>query len=126
MIGCVALAYWKGQIIGIRCKKGRGIILPGGKWEPGEKFSDCAKREFKEETGLELHNAQYIFGGVAGDLSLYSYTFIGSVDTLEGRDQSDEEIVLTDWASLKASAFGAYYEILEQIVKEKFPDNIHY
>ncbi|MFH1638350.1 MAG: NUDIX hydrolase [Candidatus Woesearchaeota archaeon] len=31
-----------------------GYALPGGRMEKGESVEDCAKREFKEETGLEL------------------------------------------------------------------------
>ena len=28
--------------------------IPGGRMEPGERFVDCAVREFREETGLEV------------------------------------------------------------------------
>ncbi|MFC1623026.1 NUDIX domain-containing protein [Patescibacteria group bacterium] len=31
-----------------------GLALPGGRKEQGEKFEQCAHREFQEETGLSL------------------------------------------------------------------------
>lgn len=37
-----------------RVKSWRGITFPGGHLEPGESVFDCARREVREETGIEL------------------------------------------------------------------------
>jgi 8-oxo-dGTP diphosphatase len=33
-------------------------VAPGGKMEPGESVKDSCVREFREETGIQLHNPQ--------------------------------------------------------------------
>lgn len=42
-----------------RKRKWPGWSFPGGKVEPGESFYNCAVREIKEETGLDIRNLQY-------------------------------------------------------------------
>ena len=51
-IGCVGLMITDMGIIALKCAKGRGIILPGGKPETGEGLQDACLREYKEETGI--------------------------------------------------------------------------
>ena len=39
-----------------RIKSWKGLSFPGGHVENGESFYDCAIREVKEETGLDIYN----------------------------------------------------------------------
>ena len=39
-----------------RVKNWKGLSFPGGHTEDGESFYDCAVREVKEETGLDVYN----------------------------------------------------------------------
>lgn len=122
-VGCIVLAYHGESIIAIECTKGRGTILPGGKWELGESFVDAARREFNEETNLKVTNLEYLFGGPDG-AGYYCYAFIGVLESDFQENVTPEgRVKLTTWAELKKSAFGAYYEVLEQIVKAKYESN---
>jgi len=42
-----------------RIKRYKGYSFPGGHVENGESFYDCAVREVKEETGLDIRSLQY-------------------------------------------------------------------
>ena len=49
----------KEVLIQNRKRKYPGWSFPGGHIEHGESISDCAVREVKEETGLDVHNLEY-------------------------------------------------------------------
>lgn len=126
-IGCVALCRVStGLFVAIDCHKGRGIVLPGGKWEPGESFVGCVEREFSEETGLVLRGAKIFFHGTnvdgwscyvfKGDTQYYhSYSYKEkrwgySYETREGKFR------LATWDDLidSKNQFSPLYELLYQ------------
>lgn len=114
MIGCVAIVEHEGKIVAIDTTKGRGITLPGGKWESHETFAECAKRELFEETGLVARNFKYVFAGQDG-LGYYVYAFTAVIDNWTPRDSPEGRVVLADYSDLRQSTFKAYYAILHEL-----------
>lgn len=51
------------QILLVKHRKGNRQywVLPGGRLEYGESFEECAVREMKEETGLEVAVDEFVF-----------------------------------------------------------------
>lgn len=84
LIGCITMIRHNDRIVAIQCKKGRGVIMPGGKWEPGETFLETAKRECFEETGLLAHNFKLIFQGMSEE-GYYTYAFSAQIDEFSRR-----------------------------------------
>jgi ADP-ribose pyrophosphatase YjhB (NUDIX family) len=57
-IECCAdvIAFHEGKLVLIeRLSNPLGLALPGGRLDPGESLEQCAIREYKEETGLNLN-----------------------------------------------------------------------
>jgi 8-oxo-dGTP pyrophosphatase MutT (NUDIX family) len=112
MIGCITMIQHNDRIVAIQCKKGRGVIMPGGKWQPGETFIDTAKRELEEETGLKARNFKLIFHGMSEE-GYYTYAFSAQIDEFKPTDSAEGDVVLTDWHTLKQSKFGGFYQLME-------------
>lgn len=123
IIGCVTLLPLNPstpndyrQVAAINCAKGRGLILPGGKWEEGELFEEAAFREFKEETGHQLNGLPKLFFQGYSMKGNYTYTFLG-----EGNGYYNSGVVTVEgetrwalWDDLLRSEFRAYYSLLRQ------------
>lgn len=115
-IGCIVLAEAGpySQFVGLQCKKNRGTILPGGKWEPGETFKETARREFKEETGMDVNRLTLVFQGLCED-GYYVYAFLGKLESVPKYIETAEGFgVQTTFQFLKQSAYKGYYELLEE------------
>jgi len=51
----------EGKLFLMRSHKWRGLyVIPGGHIELGERIEDALRREIMEETGLEIHDVEYI------------------------------------------------------------------
>lgn len=65
IVRCSALVWAPGggQVLVVRRPRGREseYVLPGGTPRPGEPLAACARREVREETGLEVHPARVAF-----------------------------------------------------------------
>ena len=60
--------------------------IPGGKIEPGEKLTDAVKREFLEETGIEVEAGEVVYVFDAIDLPKYHYVIIDYLVKMIGGD----------------------------------------
>lgn len=116
-IGCVTLVRFEPQglkpvFYGIQCSKGRGVILPGGKWEKGESFVQCAERELREEAGVIATDYKLVFGGMSEE-GYYTYAFTAKFVQREWHDEEEGKVVNATWDDLQKSAFGGYYDLLK-------------
>lgn len=120
-MACTNLVISKdnGRIAAVKCAKGRGIILPGGRWEEGETPFACASRELKEETGLIAEKQRLIFQSPSPSGEFYTYCMLTKVKPwLLGHEYHSIEgtFVLATWGELCRSKFGFYYELLYDVV----------
>jgi 8-oxo-dGTP pyrophosphatase MutT (NUDIX family) len=118
-LGCIVVARQNGKFIGLRCAKGRGIIFPGGKVEPGENFRQAARREFFEETGLIANDKlKYIHAGPSCTDNFFVTAFYGGTVTGPLNPQLEGEPCLATFADFMSSEFSDYYETLFEKMQE--------
>lgn len=73
--------------------------FPGGHLEYLESFEDCARREVKEETGIELQNIKFLFLANVTKYAPKHYTHIGLVaDYKSGEPKVLEPEKCESWA----------------------------
>jgi 8-oxo-dGTP diphosphatase len=73
--------------------------FPGGHLEFGESYEDCAKRETKEESGIEIDNVQFQFLANIKTYSGKHYVHIGlRADWKEGEPKALEPDKADNWA----------------------------
>src|SRR6185436_20850054 len=97
----VGVVIWKdGKILMGKRKKVTGdgyYALPGGHLEYGESFEDCARREIKEETGLEVGEMR--FQCVATDNSfLHDVVLTFACDWKSGEPENVEPDINESWS----------------------------
>jgi len=62
-VGIGVIVYKDGKVLIGRRKKAHGsgeYAWPGGHLEFGESMEECAKREVREETGIEIENVKFL------------------------------------------------------------------
>lgn len=120
--GAFALVPSPNGFWGIKCSKGRGLIIPGGTFDRDldATIVETAKRELREETGIEGQRPVYLWHGPdmqdRGDLPPYiTYTFLfnGLFAKPFPNDHFDaEEVIEVNWNDLSKSSFKGYYQCL--------------
>lgn len=118
-IGAIAvIPAGDGKFWGLECPKGRGLILPGGKYEKSDtSYAHTAAREAYEEIGalLNPYRLRYLWHGPdGGDFICFAFlanlvTFPDDGPELEATPQK------VTWSQLSMSEFGPYYRILKEI-----------
>lgn len=87
-----------GEILLVRHKKGnqRYWVLPGGRLEYGETFEECAMREVKEETGLEVEMERFLYlsEAIAPDRSRHIVNIFIKAKVVGGTMKLGDEPVL--------------------------------
>ena len=113
-VGVVVLAGDGRVLLAERRAEGGVLAVPGGRMEAGESVEECAVRELREETGLELDGAEtfgcvlvdgWVVAGVRGHLS-------GGAEPAEREPDKVGGFVWADPARLPAPLYPASAALL--------------
>lgn len=99
--------------VGVLIKKNNKILLgkrvskhgkgtwspPGGKLDEGESFEVCAKREVKEECGIDIDNVKFLTctNNIFSEEGVHTITLFMTADYVSGEPQVLEPDKLQDW-----------------------------
>lgn len=102
-VSATVLRDTTGRVLHVRKRDTHMFMLPGGKPDAGESFLECARREVREELGLELAADQLSELGVfttraanEAGFSLVAHVFVASV-LLSGTPSAQAEIAEVMW-----------------------------
>jgi 8-oxo-dGTP diphosphatase len=62
-VGVGVMIFKEGKVLLGKRRNSHGTgeyAWPGGHMEPMESFEECARREVREETGIEIHNIRFL------------------------------------------------------------------
>jgi ADP-ribose pyrophosphatase YjhB (NUDIX family) len=124
------------EILLVKHRKGsrQYWVLPGGRLEYGETFHECAIRELKEETGLEVSVERFLFlsEAIAPDRSRHIVNVYLKAKVTGGTMKIGNEPVLAgvDFVPLanldKMTLFPPIGPILLQSIPDGFSESIKY
>lgn len=126
-IGCVALIpigdqtpYYPFQYYGVQCAKGRGKILPGGKWNKDETYHQAASRESFEEVGvlLGMEELTYLWHGPDG-FGYETFTFLSRPRPFVSHYSNEGMAIPVTEEDLMKSSFAHYYKCLFDIIRRR-------
>lgn len=129
-VGVGVFVLKDGRFLMIRRQGSHGAgtwCVPGGHLEFGESFEDTARREIREETGLEIKNVR--FGAVTNDYFEDEGKHYVSIwmlsDYASGREKIMEPYKFDDmgWFTFETLPEGLFLP-WEQLFKSEFLDNI--
>ena len=94
----VVIVNEKEEILLVQHRKGNRLywVLPGGRIEYGESFEDCAVRELKEETNLDIKFGKVVFlsEAIAPDRSRHIINIYATGEVLGGELKVGDEPML--------------------------------
>lgn len=124
------------KILLVRHRKGNRSywVLPGGRLEYGETFNECAIRELKEETGLDIQPDRIVFlsEAIAPDRSRHIVNIYITGKVVGGSMQLGNEPVLAgvDFFALseleRLTLFPPIGKNIINSIANGFPDDIKY
>lgn len=101
-VGVIVLVFKGGKVLFGKRKSKLSTDTygaPGGHLEYMESFEDCARREVREETGMEIQNIRFLFAGNTTYFSPKHFVNIGLMaDWKSGEPQNLEPDKCESWA----------------------------
>jgi len=89
----IVIRDFEGRILTVTRRNSDLFGLPGGKLDAGELPEEAAIREAKEETGIEVKSASYLFSKTDGEFITHCY----HADTWRGTSYEVEPGIVPDW-----------------------------
>lgn len=99
-----------GSIAAVRnTKRGGSIELPGGKVEPGESYADAARRELREEAGVEAHGLFWLgdFHHGFDSVPWCAHVYVAEIGGQALREGDAGPVCWATWEDLMCGTYGS-------------------